>query len=352
MYRRSLLRLSFFREPATQPAVLLAPSRDTLVPEFLAPAPLAEPLRSRRTAVRTCRRLLSGMSFKHSDCARPFGPQRRTPGDFAMSISPRRGFTLFELLVVIAIIGVLVALLLPAVQAAREAGRRSQCANNLRQIGLALHTYHDSLRRFPPSYLTVPGGNAVMGPPSDAGDTGPGWTGLMLILPQIEQGSLYESFDVNVPCWASKNAAGAKQIVSSYLCPAASNRTPTYAVQDENGKTLTNFSRSNYVAHAGREDVWEETAADLSNLADGSFYRNSRTRTADVTDGLSNTIFFGEQSPTRSDSTWVGIVPGAVTCPTPRYAFAGCDAAATQINIHSGPGQGEFPPLIHPPNDP
>src|SRR5262249_960020 len=132
-----------------------------------------------------------------------------------MHLSPRRGFTLVELLVVIAIIGVLVALLLPAVQAAREASRRSQCANSLKQIRLGLHTYHDSLRSFPPSYLTVPGGNAMMGPPSDAGDTGPGWTGLLLILPQIEQGSLYESFDLNVPSWASKNAAPARQSVQT-----------------------------------------------------------------------------------------------------------------------------------------
>jgi prepilin-type N-terminal cleavage/methylation domain-containing protein/prepilin-type processing-associated H-X9-DG protein len=266
--------------------------------------------------------------------------------------SPRRGFTLIELLVVIAIIGILVALLLPAVQAAREASRRSQCANNLKQIGLALHTYHDTLRSFPPSYLTVPGGSPAMGPPSDTGDTGPGWTALLLILPQIEQATLHESFDLNATSWSSKNAAPARQVVATYLCPSASNRTPAYAVMDENGKTLATFSRSNYVAQAGRDDVWEDTAADLSRVADGSFYRNSRTRAADVSDGLSNTIFFGEQSPTRSDSTWVGIVPGAVTCPTPRFAFAGCDAAAPQINVHSGPGTGEFPPLIHPPNDP
>jgi prepilin-type N-terminal cleavage/methylation domain-containing protein/prepilin-type processing-associated H-X9-DG protein len=270
-----------------------------------------------------------------------------------MSRILKRGFTLVELLVVIAIIGVLASLLLPAVQAAREAARRSQCTNNLRQIGLGLHTYHDTFRVFPPSYLTVPGGSPNMGPPdSDTGDAGPGWTALMLLLPQIEQSSLYNSFDLNVPSWSQKNAAPAKQSIKTYICPSASHHSKAYDVVDDGGKVLANFARGNYVAHAGREDLWDEPAADLSRIADGSFYRNSRTRMAEITDGLSNTIFIGEQSGVRSDSTWVGIVPGAVTCPTLRYAFAGCDVAAPQINVHSGPGAGEFPPLIHPPNDP
>jgi prepilin-type N-terminal cleavage/methylation domain-containing protein/prepilin-type processing-associated H-X9-DG protein len=270
-----------------------------------------------------------------------------------MSLRFRRAFTLVELLVVIAIIGVLVALLLPAVQAAREAARRSQCLNNLRQIGLALHTYHDTFRVFPPAYLTVPGGSPNMGPPDpDSGDAGPGWTALMLILPQIEQGNLFTSFDLNSPCWSAKNAVPVQHSVNTYLCPSANHHGRTYQVKDDSGKVLTTFARSNYVAHAGREDLWDLPNADLSQIADGTFYRNSRTRMAEITDGLTNTIFFGEQSPTRSDSTWVGIVPGAVTCPTPRFAFAGCDGAAPQINIHSGPGAGEFPPLIHPPNDP
>jgi prepilin-type N-terminal cleavage/methylation domain-containing protein/prepilin-type processing-associated H-X9-DG protein len=263
--------------------------------------------------------------------------------------SRRTAFTLVELLVVIAIIGVLVALLLPAVQAAREAARRAQCSNSLKQIGLALHNYHDTMLVFPPGYLTVPGGNAVMGPPDpDSGDTGPGWTVLMLLLPQIEQANQQNSFNMNIPCWDTQNAAPAGRAIATYLCPSAAENTPTYSVVDASGNVLAKFARSNYVASAGRPEVWEEPAADLSSIADGPFYRNSRTRMSDILDGLTNTVFFGEQTPTHSDSTWVGIVPGSVTCPTPRYAYAGCDAAAPQINVHAGGHT--VPPTIHPPN--
>jgi len=268
-----------------------------------------------------------------------------------MSLRFRRGFTLVELLVVIAIIGVLVALLLPAVQAAREAARRTQCTNNLRQIGLALHTYHDTFRLFPPSYLIVPGGGGAMGPPDpENGDAGPGWTALMLILPQIEQSNLYNAFDLNNTAWSAKNAAVAQQTVPAYLCPSANHHLKTYQVVSDSGKVLATMARGHYVANAGRLDVWDEPARDLSTIADGPLYRNSRTRIADITDGLSNTVFFGEQTPTHNNSTWVGIVPGSVTCPTPRFAFVDCDGAAPQINVHSGPGVNEFPPVIHPPN--
>ncbi|HMC11106.1 MAG TPA: DUF1559 domain-containing protein, partial [Pirellulaceae bacterium] len=268
-----------------------------------------------------------------------------------MSRRYRRGFTLVELLVVIAIIGVLVALLLPAVQAAREAARRSQCMNNLRQIGLALHTYHDTFRVFPPSYLTVPGGGGAMGPPdSENGDAGPGWTALMLLLPQIEQANLYNSFDINTTAWSAKNATVAQTPVKTYICPSANHHPITYPVVNDSGKTLATFARGHYVANAGRLDIWDEPTADLSRIADGPFYRNSRTRMADITDGLSNTVFFGEQTPTHNNSTWVGIVPGSVTCPTAKFAFVDCDGAAPQINVHSGPGINEFPPIIHPPN--
>ena len=284
------------------------------------------------------------------------------------SIRLKRGFTLIELLVVIAIIAVLVALLLPAVQQAREAARRTQCRNNLKQIGLALHNYHDTFNVFPPSYLITPNAaTAPMGPASvNSGDSGPGWTGLVCILPQIEQANLYNSFNISLPCWDTSNAKPALTVIPTYLCPSANNSTTNYSILDSTGanvvfggKTITaQFSRSNYVANAGQFEVWDGAAVlasptDLSGLANGPLYRNSRTQMRDVSDGLTNTVFFGEQTPFHSDSTWVGIVPDSATCPAAKFKALSvpCDAAAAQINVHSGPGgPDEVPPVIHTPN--
>jgi prepilin-type processing-associated H-X9-DG protein len=132
----------------------------------------------------------------------------------------------------------------------------------------------------------------------------------------------------------------------------------TYIIKDDSGNPLkpngskVEFSRSHYVLCAGRNDIWTDPRPDLSGVADGVFFRNSRIRVKDIADGVSHTMFASEQTPTHSDSTWVGIVPGAVTCPTPRYAAADCDVAAPQINFHTGPEPHGNPPLIKPPNDP
>src|SRR6185437_173022 len=169
----------------------------------------------------------------------------------------RNAFTLVELLVVIAIIGILVALLLPAVQAARESARRTSCYNNLRQIGLGLQAYHDTVKQFPPAYVVSPTGNAPMGPPDPTtGDTGPGWGFLALSLPYLEQAPLFQSLNVNLPCWAPANAVPVKTIVPGFLCPTALNGQLIYNVVDVGGATLATFARSNYAGIAGRLSPW------------------------------------------------------------------------------------------------
>lgn len=276
----------------------------------------------------------------------------------------RRAFTLVELLVVIAIIGILIGLLLPAVQAARESARRTSCFNNLKQVGIGLHHYHDAFKQFPSAYLVSPIRDAAMGPPDpNTGDTGPGWGFLTLLLPYVEQASVYQSLNINQTCWSPANAAQVKTVLPQYICPSAVNMgsPPVYNVIDASGKTLATFARANYVAIAGRFSPWQQyfdPGIDLSSVnvggftVDGVLYRNSRTRIADILDGTSQTLMASEKTPYHSDSTWVGVVPGGVTNPTLQFASVGPDPSTSQVNVHTGPTPGETPPVIKPPSQP
>jgi len=266
----------------------------------------------------------------------------------------RRGFTLIELLVVIAVIGMLVALLLPAVQAARESGRRTTCTNNLKQIGLAFHNYHDALGQFPPAYLSQVGGGGVHGTPDPTTrDAGPGWGWGALLLPFFEQSTLADALNYNLPCWDAANAVAVLAQPKTFLCPTSSRDNQPLDIVDSSGTKLAKFGRSHYVASVGQEEPWGFTVDVYdTNMADGPLFRNSRIRTAEVLDGLSHTVFVGEHHPVLSSKTWVGIVPGATVCPTPKHAFSPCDVAATLLQAHSGPATHESPPVIHPPNSP
>jgi len=299
-----------------------------------------------------------------------------------------RGFTLIELLVVIAIIATLIALLLPAVQQAREAARRSQCKNNLKQIGLALHNYHDTHSTFPAGYYSY-GTSDGSGPAwanidPTTWDAAPGWSWSMMLLPYLDQAPLYNLLDVDRACWDPANAGAVQTKLPVFLCPTASGGDEPFLVRDASGAPLLMggsqvlFGRSHYVASHGQESCWGECGAsttgviftniytqatttvtingDASKVADGPFYRNSKTRMRDVTDGTSNTIFLGEHSSRLSEKTWVGVVPGAFTHPQFSTPENGPDAAATLALVHAGPSGGELDitgfPIIHPVNFP
>lgn len=153
-----------------------------------------------------------------ADCApcRPRGVPRARP---ARPRATARGLTLVELLVVIAVIGILVSLLLPAVQAAREAARRTGCANNLRQIGIALHNYHDAHERFPPGGIEH---RMMINPRTGRvyGRAGRQLAWSLFLLPYLEQEPLYEQIDTGLPFDAPANAEPAATVLSVYVCPS------------------------------------------------------------------------------------------------------------------------------------
>src|SRR4051794_12472450 len=134
----------------------------------------------------------------------------------------RHGFTLIELLVVIVIIAVLIALLLPAVQAAREAARRATCVNNLKQIGLALHNYHDSFNVFPPGYVSAQtrGSHPVF----DGNDIGMGWAWGSMILPQMEQAPITNAINFSLSSYHAENDTVTYVRMTSYICPSDNTR--------------------------------------------------------------------------------------------------------------------------------
>jgi prepilin-type N-terminal cleavage/methylation domain-containing protein/prepilin-type processing-associated H-X9-DG protein len=216
-----------------------------------------------------------------------------------------RAFTLVELLVVIAIIGILTALLLPAVQAAREAGRRSQCSNNLKQLGLGLHNYHDSHKAFP------------------FGHTNNSISFLARMLPYIEQQNLYNQIDFNVSYNHANNQIARDTKVESFICPSDADKLPTNL-----------GARNNYYGNSGFNLLFGSPSTNPMSAnynmppCNGVIVPNVVIGFNDVRDGTSNTAFMSEKIKgdgsngvytEESDTFQPGTYPG-----TPDEAYADC----------------------------
>jgi prepilin-type N-terminal cleavage/methylation domain-containing protein/prepilin-type processing-associated H-X9-DG protein len=212
-----------------------------------------------------------------------------------MRSTHRAGFTLIELLVVIAIIAILIALLVPAVQKVREAAARITCTNNLKQVGLALHSYHDRIKRLPPGYAD---GNTIA--TSDATfDVGPGWGWASYLLNDLDQSPVFRQINFN-------QNVGVQPICTTFLpvfwCPS-DQQLPTFAIYN----TTAQVAQGNYVGCIG---IYETSSYPGNNT--GTFLRNSRFTFLEITDGLSNTIFVGERNAGHSRATWTGAVRGGL----------------------------------------
>lgn len=251
----------------------------------------------------------------------------------AGSVRSRRAFTLVELLVVIAIIGGLIALLLPAVQSARGSARRMSSLSNLKQMGVAVHGYHDAKRRLPPGFTSTTAGSWPGGANDPVPESGPGWSFFAEILPHIEEAALHGRIDFGKVITDGANQTARETIVPSFVDPG--DTAPKLVdIKDTGLNTMAQAAVCSYAGCLGTKS-YEELPFD------GVFHRNSRIRLDDITDGTSKTIGIGERMSRHTQSSWVGVTPNQqmVYAPeSPKYDAAnrGLDArpAITAVLVH------------------
>lgn len=238
-----------------------------------------------------------------------------------MKNSKRQAFTLVELLVVIAIIGILVALLLPAVQAAREAARRMSCSNNMKQIGIALHNYNDTFKVLPAGTIN-PGIASTQPTMTRHTNNILNHTAHTLILPFIEQQPLHDSIDFNIATggfnamggtirggWPNANEPLMQTLLPAYLCPSdrgdergAIAATATYLADGQRHTNYAFCAGGHGNGWPGNQHAWQVYSASVSNLMDqrtnigyrGAFGHNGAAKFRDFLDGISNVVVVGE----------------------------------------------------------
>jgi prepilin-type N-terminal cleavage/methylation domain-containing protein len=246
---------------------------------------------------------------------------------------PRHGFTLVELLVVIAIIGILVALLLPAVQAARGAARRMQCQNNLKQWGLALQNYHNAIKCFPIGAI-IDGGNSSSG-------VGDRKTYVVMLWPYFEETTVADIYDFRKPFYHIDNKVAVNTRVPLYYCPE------DRAGHWQGAAIMFPTVRGNYVVNYGNKNFVQTApgyfTSPFGNFSSGKGYRVTAAR---VTDGLSKTIFMSEIVMAKNDDSYdirgnfLDTAPGAgtfMTANTPNSGFDNCICSAPESATYPGP---------------
>lgn len=234
---------------------------------------------------------------------------------FKAFVMAKRGFTLVELLVVIAIIGILVALLLPAVQAAREAGRRAQCLNSLKQVGLAFHMHHDTLKTFPAANSPVFGSSFT------------------LALPFIEQDNIRKVYDLNLSPTVAPNNTVTNLPIQILICPSMVNPPGPAAAY------TTHFA--SYAACIGSNDAWAappDNGAIVRLNSTGGPITQQAKRMADLTDGTSQTFLVGEMGFQLKDylftsGAYAGQVRGGNT--SWAYGYTSYSYGSTQLPMNS-----------------